>query len=301
MAITAAQVKELREKTGVGMMECKKALSENGGDLEKAIMWLRERGMSRAAKKAGRTTAEGMVQVYVNEAKNAGVALELNCETDFVSKNKDFQEFAESSAKLALEQNINDIDALNNATLPDGTKVADKVTSLIATIGENINLRRVQVLKSDNGKVGGYSHMGGKIGSLVLLEGGDNEQIDELLQDLAMHAAAAAPRFLNRDQVPESELENEKDLARKKLLESGKPEELVEKIMVGQMNKFYKEVCFVDQVFVKDSKFSVEKLVSEQSKGGSISAFCRFQLGEGIEKKSEDFAAEVAAVAGTNS
>ena len=301
MAITASQVKELREKTGVGMMECKKALTENDGDLEKAVMWLRERGMSRAAKKAGRTTAEGMVQVYVNDAKTAGVALEINCETDFVSKNTDFQEFAVAAAKVALENNINDIEALKEASLADGTQIAAKITSLISTIGENINLRRVKVLSTDNGTVAGYTHMGGKIGSLILLEGASGDATSELVQDLAMHAAAAAPRFLTRDEVPSSELDGEKELARKKLLEAGKPEDLIDKIMAGQINKFYKEVCFIDQVFVKDSKYSIDKLIKEKAKGANLKAYCRFQLGEGIEKKSEDFAAEVAAVAGTPS
>lgn len=295
MSITAGQVKELREKTGVGMMECKKALQESGGDMEKAVMYLRERGLSRAAKKAGRTTAEGKVEILVNADATAGVVVELNCETDFVSKNDDFQKFASDIAQLTLDNKLQSVDALKETAMADGTLVKDKLTSLISTIGENLNVRRAQYLSAENGTVGAYSHMGGKIGTLVVLDGAKGDDLKELASDLAMHCAAAAPRYLNSDAVEPAELEQEKDLARKKLKESGKPDDLIDKIMSGQMNKFYKEVCFVDQVFVKDSKYSVEKLVKEKGKGASLTAYCRFQLGEGIEKKQEDFAAEVAA------
>ena len=300
MAVTASQVKELREKTGVGMMECKKALTENAGDLEKAILWLRERGLSRAAKKAGRVTAEGMVHIVISPEKNAGAIIELNCETDFVSKNDDFKNFAEEVATAALKHDACDVDTLKKVPLADGTTVGDKVTSLISTIGENINIRRVQVLKAANGTIGDYTHMGGKIGTLVQLEGASQSpELHDLAHDLAMHCAASAPRFLTRDNVTPEELEQEKELARKKLKEEGKPDDLVEKIMAGQLNKFYKEVCFVDQAFFKDTKLSVEKLVKEKGKGSKLVGYLRYQLGEGIEKKKEDFAAEVAATVGS--
>ena len=237
MAITAGQVKELRAKTGVGMMECKKALQENDGDLEKAILWLRERGLSRAAKKADRVTSEGIVQVTVNSDFTAGVVLEVNCETDFVSKNQDFIDFCKELSNIALEQNISDIDALKGATVSSGETVENKLTSLISTIGENLNLRRVKTIKDPEGTIVGYSHMGGKIGTLVQLSGAQGEDLQELCKDIAMHVAAAAPRYLTSSEVDPAELEQEKDLARKKLLEQNKPENLIEKIMQGQINK----------------------------------------------------------------
>ncbi len=295
MTISASQVKELREKTGVGMMECKTALTEANGDMEKAILYLRERGLSRAAKKAGRTTAEGKVEVMVSPDKTAGVILEVNCETDFVSKNDDFQKFTHDLAELALANKINDVAALSEIKMKDGPLVKDKLTSLISTIGENLNLRRVAYFGTKAGTVAAYSHMGGKIGTLVVLDGAQGSDVHELAMDLAMHCAASAPRYLTADQVDPAELEQEKDLARKKLRETGKPDDLIDKIMGGQMSKFYKEVCFIEQAFVKDPKYSIEKLVKEKGKGSSLTQYARFQLGEGIEKKQEDFAKEVAA------
>ena len=295
MAITAALVKELREKTGVGMMECKKALTENDGDVEKSILWLRERGLSRAAKKAGRVTAEGLVQIYVNDAQNAGVVLEVNCETDFVSKNTDFIEFCQNAAKIALENKANSIEELSSAPYAGSETVKDKLTNLISTIGENLNLRRVQVLDYPNGTVIGYSHMGGKIGALVGLDGGEKgEAILELGKDVAMHIAAASPRYLDSSAVSPDEIEQEKELAKKKLQEQNKPENLIEKILTGQINKFFKEICLVEQTFVKDPNLTIKKLINEKGGGNSIAAFSRFQLGEGIEKKQENFAEEVA-------
>jgi elongation factor Ts len=294
MAITAGQVKELREKTGVGMMECKKALQENDGDLEKSIVWLRERGMSRAAKKAGRTAAEGIVDVYISDDNTAGVLVEVNCETDFVAKNSDFQEFARGVSKIALEKKTGSIDELEAATLGDKT-VKETLTELIAKIGENMNLRRVKVVSVSNGVVAGYSHMGGKIGSLVVLEGATGNDVSALGKDIAMHVAAASPKALVEKDVDASELEVEKEIARKKLIEEGKPEAMIEKILMGQMAKFYKEICLTKQAFVKDPSISVEKHVEASGTKASLTAFARFQLGEGIEKKKENFAEEVAA------
>ncbi len=296
MSITATQVKELREKTGVGMMECKKALEENAGDLEKSILWLRERGMSRAAKKADRVAAEGIVEVLVNEGHNAGVVLELNCETDFVSKNDDFRKFAQECALIALKNNLNTAEALLASKMVSGALVKDALTEMIAKIGENMNVRRCAVVKVPNGMIAGYTHMGGKIGTLVALDGvAKNDALFTLGKDVAMHVAAAAPRYLNSSEVDAGELEQERILARKKLVEEKKPEAMIEKILEGQMKKFFKEVCLVEQPFVKDPDQSIAALIQKEGAGSKLVKFVRFQLGEGIEKKESDFAAEVAA------
>jgi elongation factor Ts len=291
--ISAGQVKDLREKTGVGMMECKKALEENGGDMEKAIVWLRERGMSRAAKKADRVAAEGVVEVVVNAAGNAAAVLEVNCETDFVAKNEEFRQLVRDAAELALKNNCNDIEKLADMKLASGVSIKDTITGLIQKIGENMRLRRVLTVSAPNGHISSYIHMGGRIGTLVVLEG--KKDVAELGKDIAMHIAAASPRYLVRQDVDKSELDQEKDIARKKLIEEKKPEAMIEKILDGQMNKFYKEVCLVEQSFVKNPDISITKLLEAADKNLKISRFVRYALGEGIEKKQENFAAEVAA------
>jgi elongation factor Ts len=291
--ISAGQVKDLREKTGVGMMECKKALEENGGDMEKAIVWLRERGMSRAAKKADRVAAEGVVEVVVNAAGNAAAVLEVNCETDFVAKNEEFRQLVRDAAELALKNNCNDIEKLADMKLASGVSIKDTITGLIQKIGENMRLRRVLTVSAPNGHISSYIHMGGRIGTLVVLEG--KKDVAELGKDIAMHIAAASPRYLVRQDVDKSELDQEKDIARKKLIEEKKPEAMIEKILDGQMNKFYKEVCLVEQAFVKNPDISITKLLESADKNLKISRFVRYALGEGIEKKQENFAAEVAA------
>jgi elongation factor Ts len=293
-AITAGQVKDLREKTGVGMMECKKALEENGGDFEKAVLWLRERGMSRAAKKADRVAAEGVVEVYVSPDMKAGVLVELNCETDFVAKNAEFTGVAKEAAQLALKTKAKSVDELLGAKLQSGQTVKERLTELIAKIGENMTLRRVQVLAAD-GIVAGYSHMGGKIGTLVAMSGATTAEADKV-KDIAMHVAASAPRYLVDSEVSKTELETERELAKKKLLEEGKPAEMVEKILVGQMKKFFKEVCLAEQPFVKDPALTVTKYADSIKAGAKVQGFAYFKLGEGIEKKKEDFAAEVASM-----
>ena len=293
--ITATQVKDLREKTGVGMMECKKALEENQGDMEKAIVWLRERGMSRAAKKADRIAAEGIVEVFINEDQNSGVLLEVNCETDFVSKNEEFQGMVRDAAALALKNRATTIEAVEGLKLSSGKTVKERVTELIAKIGENMQLRRVAVLTSSNGTVAGYSHMGGRIGTLVLLDGKKGDDIAALGKDIARHVAAASPRYLTSADVNADELAQEREIARKKLIEEKKPEAMIEKILDGQMKKFFKEVCLIEQAFVKDPDTQISKLVEKSGGGSKLTAFARFALGEGIEKKKEDFAAEVAA------
>jgi elongation factor Ts len=293
--ITATQVKDLREKTGVGMMECKKALEENQGDMEKAIVWLRERGMSRAAKKADRIAAEGIVEVFISEDQNSGVLLEVNCETDFVSKNEEFQAMVRDAAALALKNRATTVEALEGLKLATGKTIKERVTELIAKIGENMQLRRVTVLTSSNGTVAGYSHMGGRIGTLVVLDGKKGEDVANLGKDLAMHVAAASPRYMTSADVNTAELATEREIARKKLIEEKKPEAMIEKILDGQMKKFFKEVCLIEQAFVKDPDTQISKLVEKSGGGAKLTAFGRFALGEGIEKKKEDFAAEVAA------
>ena len=295
MNISALQVKELREKTGVGMMECKKALEENAGDLQKSILWLRERGMSRAAKKADRIAAEGLVEVLINDDANAGVVLEVNCETDFVSKNDDFKKLVKDIAAIALKKQIHDVEVLAQEKLASGKTITETIGQLIQTIGENMKLRRVQYFSTNNGCIAGYIHMGGKIGTLIVLEGQKSSEVINLGKDIAMHIAAANPRFLNSDMVKKDELLQERELERKKLVEEKKPEAMIEKILEGKMRKFYQEVCLLDQAFVKDTDTTVGNLIKKSGDNLKAVSFARFQLGEGIEKKSEDFAAEVAA------
>ena len=297
MEITATMVKELREKTGVGMMECKKALSETSGDMEKALLWLRERGLSRAAKKADRVAAEGVVEFFITEDANAGAVIEFNCETDFAAKNESFRALAKDIAILAVKTNAESVESLNEAKLASGSTVKDAVANLIATVGENMTLRRVVSVRAKNGTVAGYNHMGGRIGTLVVIEGAQGAKAVEVGKDIAMHTAAANPRYLNASQVNTTELAQERELAKKKLEEQGKPANMIEKIVEGQMSKFYKEVCLLEQAFVKDPNLSISQVLKERTGSATITQFVRFQLGEGIEKKQENFAEEVAAAA----
>ena len=286
--ITAAIVKELRERTGAGMMDCKKALVATEGDMEKAIDFLREKGLSQAAKKAGRVAAEGAVVAYVTEDGKTGAIVEVNCETDFVGKNENFQALAKSVAELIVKTNPADVDALLASEM-DGKTVKDVVTEAIAKIGENISVRRFVRYESAEGKVYSYIHGGGKIGVLVDMKGGDAE----LGKDIAMQVAAANPQFLNRNEVPDSELEHEKDILTEQARNEGKPENIIAKMVMGRINKYYKEVCLVDQEFIRDGDLTISKLL--KSKNADVARFARFQLGEGIEKKQENFADEVAA------
>lgn len=286
--ITAAIVKELRERTGAGMMDCKKALVATEGDMEKAIDFLREKGLSQAAKKAGRVAAEGAVVAYVTEDGKTGAIVEVNCETDFVGKNENFQALAKSIAELIVKTNPADVDALLASEM-DGKTVKDVVTEAIAKIGENISVRRFVRYESAEGKVYSYIHGGGKIGVLVDMKGGDAE----LGKDIAMQVAAANPQFLNRNEVPDSVLEHEKDILTEQARNEGKPENIIAKMVMGRINKYYKEVCLVDQEFIRDGDLTISKLL--KSKNADVARFARFQLGEGIEKKQENFADEVAA------
>jgi len=305
--ITAATVKELRERTGAGMMDCKTALHENNGEIEAAVDWLRAKGLSAAAKKAGRTAAEGLIGVAVEGTR--GAVVEVNSETDFVAKNEQFQDFVRNVAKLALDVG-GSVEGLLAANYPSGGTVEEALTNNIATIGENQSLRRSAVLQVNQGVVVPYVHNAvapglGKIGVLVALESGaPAETLLALGKQVAMHIAAANPLALTGDQLDADMIERERSIAIEKAKESGKPQNIAEKMVEGSLAKFRKESALLSQLFVMDNKTPVADVVSSAGKeAGSdiaISAFVRFQLGEGIEKKQDDFAAEVAAAAGTN-
>ncbi len=305
--ITAAAVKELRERTGAGMMDCKKALSENNGDMEAAVDWLRAKGLAAAAKKAGRTAAEGLIGVAVEG--NRGAAVEINSETDFVAKNERFQDFVRNVAKLALSTG-SDVEALGASQYPGGSTVAETLTNNIATIGENQSLRRAAVLEVGQGAVVSYVHNAvtpglGKIGVLVALESGaPAETLQTLGKQIAMHIAAANPLALNGDALDPALVERERGIAMEKAKDSGKPQNIVEKMVEGGLAKFRKDNALLSQLFVMDNKTPVAEVLAAASKeagvGIELTSFVRFQLGEGIEKKESDFAAEVAAAAGTS-
>ncbi len=284
--ITAALVKELRERTGAGMMDCKKALAAVEGDMDKAIDFLREKGLAAAAKKASRVAAEGIVASYVSPDAKTGVIVEINCETDFVAKTDNFKAMVNAVAAHIAATNPADVPALLASEL-NGQTVAALVTESIAKIGENIAVRRFVRYEVADGLVAAYIHAGGKIGVLVNLKGGSAE----LGKDIAMHVAAANPAYLDRTQVPAAELEHEKEVLSEQARNEGKPANIIEKMVMGRIQKFYKEVCLVDQEFVKDPDQTVAKLLKANK--AEVAAFARFQLGEGIEKKKEDFAAEV--------
>jgi elongation factor Ts len=303
--ITAASVKELRERTGAGMMDCKKALAENNGDMEASVDWLRAKGLAAAAKKAGRTAAEGLVGVAVDGTK--GAVVEVNSETDFVAKNEQFQAFVADVSTLALSAN-GDIDALKATQYPGAGTVEEKLTDNIATIGENQSLRRTALLEVSEGAVVSYVHNAaapnmGKIGVLVALEGSaPADTLSALGKQIAMHIAAANPLALDADGLDPAMLERERAIAVEKANESGKPANIVEKMVDGTMAKFKKENALLSQLFVMDNKTPVADVVAQAGKdAGStivLKDFVRFQLGEGIEKAESDFAAEVAAAAG---
>ena len=285
MAITAAMVKELREKTGAGMMDCKKALTATDGDAAKAIDWLREKGIAKAEKKAGRVAAEGAVGAFVAADGKTGCVVEINCETDFAAGNDQFKELLAKVAEHIVATKPADMDALNDSEI-EGKKVSALITEATATIGEKISLRRFACYETE-GRLASYIHMGGKIGVLVNLTGGD----EQLGKDIAMQIAAAAPMAVDRDGVDASALEHEKEVLRKQAEEEGKPANIIERMVEGRINKFYKEVCLNEQIFVKDSEKTIKDVLGDVK----VTEFTRFQLGEGIEKKQDDFAAEVAA------
>ena len=285
--VTASLVKELREKTGAGMMDCKKVLTETDGDMEKAAELLRERGIAKAAKKSGRVAAEGLVCSYVSEDKKVGAIVEVNAETDFVAKNEEFKAFCADVAEIVAKTNPADVEALLVEKYKDTDKtVQETLTGKIATIGENMTIRRFARFET-NGLVESYIHGDGKIAVLVELAKGDST----LAKDVCMQIAAAKPEYLKREDVPADAVNKEMEILKAQAMNEGKPAEIAEKMVQGRIGKFYSEICLLDQEFVKDPNVKVGAMVS--SKGGEIVRFARFEKGEGIEKKEENFAEEV--------
>ena len=286
--VTASQVKDLREKTGAGMMDCKKVLTETDGDMEKAIELLRERGIAKAAKKSGRVAAEGLVEAYVSEDGKVGAIVEVNAETDFVAKNDEFKSFVLSVAKQVVEKNPKDLDDLLAQESIDeaGKTVKEVLTDKIAKIGENMNIRRFARFESA-GLIEKYIHGDGKIAVLVNMKGGNNE----VAKDVCMQIAAARPEYLDEASVPEERINKEKEILKVQTMNEGKPEAIAEKIVQGRIRKFFEEICLVDQAFVKDPNKKVSELLKEN--GAEVVEFARFEKGEGIEKKEENFAEEV--------
>ena len=287
--VTASQVKELREKTGAGMMDCKKVLTETNGDEEKAIELLRERGITKAAKKSDRIAAEGLVETYISEDGKVGVVVEVNAETDFVARNEEFKNFVADVAKQVASENPANVEALleeKSIVEPDKT-VKEVLTNKIATIGENMSIRRFERFETNN-LLESYIHGEGKIAVLVEME----NATPELANDICLQIAAARPEYLTREDVPEARLAKEMEILKAQAMNEGKPEAIAEKIVQGRLGKFYSEICLVEQEFVKDPDIKVGKLV--ESKGAKIIRFARFEKGEGLEKKEENFAEEVA-------
>ncbi len=306
MAITAALVKELREKTGAGMMDCKKALTETDGDLELAVDWLRTKGLATAAKKSGRVASEGLVGLYVSG--NAGALVEINSETDFVARNEAFQGFVLAVAQVALETG-DDLDAINAAAYPgEDRSVAEQLTHMIATIGENMHLRRATVISVKEGALAAYVHNQmapgvGRIGVLVGLEsGGSADVLAATGKQLAMHIAASGPASISRDDLDPEMVERERSVLSEQARESGKPEEIIEKMVEGRIRKYYEEVCLLDQTFAIDGETRIAQVLEAAGKDAgapvSVAAFAAYKLGEGIEKEESDFAADVAAAVG---
>lgn len=285
--MNASLIKELRDISGAGMMDCKKALEENDNDIKKATEWLREKGIAKAAKKAGRIAAEGLSTIKVEG--NKAVILEINCETDFVAKNEKFQKFMDDVATTILNSDAKTNDEALALPCNEGT-LNDYVTSMTATIGEKISFRRFTLIeKQDDENFGAYIHMGGKISVLTLVKGAS----EEVAKDVSMHAAAMRPEYVRKDQVPTEQVENEKKILTEQAIAEGKPANIAEKMVMGRISKYYKEICLEEQEFVKDNSVTVGKFVSNN--GGEIIDVVRYEVGEGLEKRQENFAEEVAA------
>ncbi|HDA7411710.1 TPA: elongation factor Ts [Staphylococcus aureus] len=285
--ISAKLVKELREKTGAGMMDCKKALTETDGDIDKAIDYLREKGIAKAAKKADRIAAEGLV--HVETKGNDAVIVEINSETDFVARNEGFQELVEEIANQVLDTKAETVEALMETTLPNGKSVDERIKEAISTIGEKLSVRRFAIrTKTDNDAFGAYLHMGGRIGVLTVVEGSTDE---EAARDVAMHIAAINPKYVSSEQVSEEEINHEREVLKQQALNEGKPENIVEKMVEGRLRKYLQEICAVDQDFVKNPDVTVEAFL--KTKGGKLVDFVRYEVGEGMEKREENFADEV--------
>ena len=299
MAIDPKTVAKLRSDTGAGMMDCKRALTETEGDLEAAVALLREKGLASAAKKSGRVAAEGKVGVFTTEDAAAAVMVELNCETDFVAKNEQFDELLGRVGESLLRSELDEGDGETAAglTIDGGKTVSELLTESVSTIGENLSLRRFKRMRSEGGIVGSYVHAGGKIGVLLELSGGTAAQA-ELAKSLCMQVAAALPRAVSRDEISEAEISAEREIYKNQALASGKPENIVDRIVDGKIGKFYGEVCLLEQEYVRDSDLTITKLLERESKEAGVTLqvarFERYQLGEGIEKREQNLAAEVA-------
>ena len=298
MEITAAMVKELREATNAGMMDCKKALKETDGDMEKAVDYLREKGLASAAKKASRLASEGLVGSYYCDKCGTAAMVEVNCETDFVAKTDEFKNLVTDICKQIIAEDPADVDALLASKYGEGT-VADMITAKVATIGEKITVRRFVRYASNNSYVDSYIHMGGKVGVLVEMSCPEvNDTIKEVAHDVALQIAAAspvAPEYVRRSEVDPAHLEHEKEILVAQARNEGKPEKIIEKMVEGRINKFYQEVCVLEQPFVKDGDISVQKMIQQKAPGADVIRFTRYKMGEGLEKKVNDLAAEVAA------
>ena len=296
--ISAKVVMDLRGRTGCGMMDCKKALAACDGDIEKAIDYLREKGLAKAAKKQSRIAAEGLVGAYICEKCNTGALVEVNCETDFVANTPEFKEMVNAIAKQIVVSDPADVDALL-ATKLDGTEgtVSDMVTEKTAKIGEKISVRRFVRYAATNGTVDSYIHMGGKVGVLLLAECEVNDNVKEVLHDVSLQIAAAspvAPEYVTRDQVNPEHLHHETEILAAQARNEGKPEKIIEKMVQGRINKFYEEVCLLEQIYVKDGETRVGAMIEKRAPGTKIVAFTRYKMGDGLEKKVSDLAAEVA-------
>ncbi|WP_028485487.1 translation elongation factor Ts [Hydrogenovibrio halophilus] len=289
MAVTASMVKQLREMTGAGMMDCKKALGETDGNMDEAVEFLRKKGMAGADKKAGRTAAEGVIAVAISDDKKKAAIVEVNCETDFVAKGDEFKGFADEVAAVILKTGVTDVDALMNEKLENGQTIDERRREMVGRIGENMTIRRTEVIET-SGQIGQYQH-GEKIGVVVAMEGGN----DALLRDVAMHVAASKPAAVSADDVDAEMVEKERQFQIEQAKESGKPAEIIEKMIEGRMRKFLQEITLMGQLFVKDPDQTVEKLL--KSEDASVSSFVRLEVGEGIEIEETNFADEVAAAA----
>jgi elongation factor Ts len=287
MAVTAQMVKELREKTGAGMMDCKKALTETNGDMEKAVDFLREKGIAKAANKADRIAAEGLTSILT--AGNDAVILEVNSETDFVAKNEGFQTLVKELAEHLIKNKPATVEEAIAQTMENGANVADHINAAIAKIGEKLSLRRFAILsKTDNDAFGAYLHMGGRISVLTVLEGTTDA---DAAKDISMHIAALRPKYVSRDQVSQEEVERERQVLTTQALNEGKPENIVAKMVEGRLGKYFEDVCVLDQTFVKNPDQKVRQFV--ESKGATLREFVRYEVGEGIEKREDNFAEEV--------
>lgn len=283
---SAKDVKDLREKTGAGMLDCKKALEASEGNMDKAIDWLREKGIAKASKKESRIAAEGLSEIFVDG--NKAVILEVNSETDFVAKNDDFKNFLTKVGNEILNKEVTTMEDALNLKLEDGQTISEYLIALIAKIGEKLSFRRFEfVRKSDSEVFGVYSHLGGRISVLTVLEGAN----ESVAKDVSMHAAAMRPLYMNREEVPSEVLEHEKEIIKEQAVNEGKPQDIAEKMVAGRINKYYKEVCLLEQEFIKDSDKSVGQFVKDNK--GEVKKMVRYEVGEGIERRSDDFAEEV--------